>query len=239
MARPPSTFHAFLRPSILQVLRATGYHSTRPAVLDTLTDIAARYLALLCEKTARNAMNNHGDAGDYDIVDVRMALQEAGALLPERTETEQLWKGEDDLRGVEEFIEWFSGTRMKEMMEMGSGDTESDATDYLAALKKKHSKTGDDAKWQGTIFGKNTDGNEILVEGGSITSISEWISQRAPELPTPRESIEKQEEGDEKQQPQQNGDEPGNVEMRRASSSGLSSVGDRLGDDGIEDMDLT
>lgn len=82
-------------------------------------------------------MNNHGDAGDYDIVDVRMALQEAGALLPERTETEQLWKGEDDLRGVEEFIEWFSGTRMKEMMEMGSGDTESDATDYLAGKKKK------------------------------------------------------------------------------------------------------
>jgi transcription initiation factor TFIID subunit 3 len=105
-------------------------------------------------------------------------------------------------------------------------------------LKKKHSKTGDDAKWQGTIFGKNTDGNEILVEGGSITSISEWISQQAPDLPIPRASIEKEEEGDEKQ-PQQNGDEPGNVEMRRASSSGLSSVGDRLGDDGIEDMDLT
>jgi transcription initiation factor TFIID subunit 3 len=83
-------------------------------------------------------MNNHGDAGDYDIVDVRMALQEAGALLPERSETEQLWKGEEDPRGVEEFIEWFSGTRMKEMMEMGSGDTESDATDYLAGKKKKN-----------------------------------------------------------------------------------------------------
>lgn len=77
------------------------------------------------------------------------------------------------------------------------------------------------------------------MEGGSITSISEWISQRAPELPTPRESIEEQDEADEKQPPQQNGDEPGAVEMRRASSSGLSSVGDRLGDDGIEDMDLT
>lgn len=75
------------------------------------------------------------------------------------------------------------------------------------------------------------------MEGGSITSISEWISQRAPESPTPRDSIEEQGEGEEKQP--QNGDEPGTVEMRRASSSGLSSVGDRLGDDGIEDMDLT
>lgn len=127
MARPPSMFHAFLRPSILQILRATGYHSTRPAVLDTLTDIAARYLTLLCEKTAGNAANNHGDAGDYDVVDVRMALQEVGALLPD-----QAWRREEDMRGVEEFIGWFTGPRMKEMMEMGSGDTESDATDYLA-----------------------------------------------------------------------------------------------------------
>ncbi|EHK17571.1 uncharacterized protein TRIVIDRAFT_43048 [Trichoderma virens Gv29-8] len=228
MARPPSMFHAFLRPSILQILRATGYHSTRPAVLDTLTDIAARYLTLLCEKTASNATNNHGDAGDYDIVDVRMALQEVGVLLPERAETEQAWKGEEDMRGVEEFIEWFSGTRMKEMMEMGSGDTESDATDYLAALKKKHSKTGDDAKWQGTIFGKSNDGNEILVEGGSITSISEWISKRAPESLEPQETIE-----------EQNGDNPEAADMRRSPSSGLSSVGDRLGDDGVEDMVLT
>jgi transcription initiation factor TFIID subunit 3 len=121
-------------------------------VLDTLTDIAARYLALLCEKTARNAMNNHGDAGDYDIVDVRMALQEAGALLPEKTETEQLWKGEEDLRGVEEFIEWFSGTRMKEMMEMGSGDTESDATDYLAGKKEEKGRANDSTenRWRMT-----------------------------------------------------------------------------------------
>ncbi|KAL7945870.1 hypothetical protein V8C42DRAFT_321794 [Trichoderma barbatum] len=231
MARPPSMFHAFLRPSILQILRATGYHSTRPAVLDTLTDIAARYLTLLCEKTANNAMNNHGDAGDYDIADVRMALQEVGALLPEKAETEQVLKGEEDMRGVEEFIEWFAGTRMKEMMEMGSGDTESDATDYLAALKKKHSKTGDDAKWQGTIFGKFTDGNEILVEGGPITSISEWISQRAPETHSPPNTTEEQE--------QKNGDKPDAAEMRRSPSSGLSSVGDRLGEDGVEDMDLT
>ncbi|KAL7788248.1 hypothetical protein V8C37DRAFT_389013 [Trichoderma ceciliae] len=233
MARPPSMFHAFLRPSILQVLRATGYHSTRPAVLDTLTDIAARYLTLLCEKTASNAMNNHGDAGDYDIVDVRMALQEVGTLLPDKVETEQARKGEEDMRGVEEFIQWFTGTRMKEMMEMGSGDTESDATDYLAALKKKHSKTGDDAKWQGTIFGKCTDGNEILVEGGPLISINEWISHRTPE---PQEEKEEEEEEEEQQQ---NGDKLETSELRGSPSSGLSSVGDRLGDDGIEDMDLT
>ncbi|KAL7815398.1 hypothetical protein V8C44DRAFT_324420 [Trichoderma aethiopicum] len=259
MARPPAMFHAFLRPSILQILRATGYHSTRPAVLDTLTDIAARYLTLLCEKAAGNAVNNHGDAGDYDVVDVRMALQEAGALLPDRTwrRADDGEREDEDMRGVEEFIGWFAGPRMREMMEMGSGDTESDATDYLAALKKKHSKTGDDAKWQGTIFGKSTDGNEILVEGGPITSISEWISQRAPEPRHPlRESTTEEEQEQEPEQEQEeqqqetekekekekekDGDKPeATTAPGRSPSSGLSSVGDRLGGDAAEDMDLS
>ncbi|KAL7820109.1 hypothetical protein V8C26DRAFT_394407 [Trichoderma gracile] len=246
MARPPSMFHAFLRPSILQILRATGYHSTRPAVLDTLTDLAARYLTLLCEKTAGNAASNHGDAGDYDVVDVRMALQEVGALLPD-----QAWRRDgEDMRGVEEFIGWFAGPRMREMMEMGSGDTESDATDYLAALKKKHSKTGDDAKWQGTIFGKSTDGNEILVEGGPITSISEWISQRAPEPRHPPQETTEQEQDQEREREEQeeqqqeekdkDGDKPeATTGPGRSPSSGLSSVGDRLGGDAAEDMDLS
>lgn len=131
MTSPPSLFHALLRPSILQILRATGYHSTRPAVLDSVTDLAARYLSLLCETTARHAAHNHGDSADFDIVDIRLALQDAGALLPERSPAEQLWRGEEDVRGVEEFIAWFAGQRMRELMEVGKGDGEADATDYL------------------------------------------------------------------------------------------------------------
>lgn len=131
MTSPPSLFHALLRPSILQILRATGYHSTRPAVLDSVTDLAARYLSLLCEGTARHAAHNHGDAADFDIVDVRLALQDAGAMLPERSPSEQFWRGEEDLRGVDEFVAWFAGQRMRELMEVGRGDGEADATDYL------------------------------------------------------------------------------------------------------------
>lgn len=134
MTTPPSLFHALLRPSILQVLRATGYHSTRPAVLDSLTDLAARYLSLLCQTTADHAVHNHGDSADFTVADVRLALQDAGALLPERVLTEQEWKNEEDLRGVEEFVKWFGGQRMKEMMEFGNGDGDSDATDYLNGM---------------------------------------------------------------------------------------------------------
>lgn len=131
MTTQSAFFHALLRPAILQILRSTGYHSAKPSVVDSLTDIAGRYLAVLCEKTASHAIHNKGDAGDYTIVDVRLALQEVGALLPEKTATEQSWLGEEDTTGVDEFIEWFSGQRMTELMEMGIGDGEIDATDYL------------------------------------------------------------------------------------------------------------
>lgn len=138
MTTPPSLFHALLRPSILQILRSTGYHSTRPAVLDSLTDLAARYLSLLCQSTADHAAHNQGDSADFTIADIRMALQDAGAIMPERVPTEEMWRGEEDLRGVEEFMAWFAGQRMKEMMEVGSGDGETDATDYLNGRSCNH-----------------------------------------------------------------------------------------------------
>ncbi|KAL2212284.1 hypothetical protein CC79DRAFT_360437 [Sarocladium strictum] len=221
MSTPPSIFHALLRPTILQILRATGYHSTRPAVLDSVTDLAARYLSLLCENTARHAAHNHGDSADFDITDVRLALQDAGALLPQRVGIEEQWTGEEDLRGVEEFVKWFSGQRMKEMMAVGAGDGESDATDYLNALKKKHSKTADDAKYQGTIIGRGLDAGEVQVEGGPETSIHDWILKRTG---TPRRDEEEEER-------------LRDADAASPASSGLSSVGSRLGDDG--DMDLS
>ncbi|KAH6997780.1 hypothetical protein BKA56DRAFT_566085 [Ilyonectria sp. MPI-CAGE-AT-0026] len=225
MTTPPSLFHALLRPSILQILRSTGYHSTRPAVLDSLTDLAARYLSLLCQATADHAAHNQGNSADFTVVDIRMALQDVGALLPERVETEQEWRGDEDLRGVEEFVKWFAGQRMKEMMEFGNGDGESDATDYLNALKKKHSKTGEDAKFHGTILGRGNDTGEVQVEGGLDTTIAEWISKRTVD---PEEEENKQQEA----APQQNGHISDDDD-----DSGLSSVGDRL--DGDEGMDLS
>lgn len=76
-------------------------------------------------------MHNHGDAGDFSTVDIRMALQDLGALLPEALPVQQEWLGEEDLRGVEEFVKWFSGQRMKEIMDFAKGDGENDEIDYL------------------------------------------------------------------------------------------------------------
>ncbi|KAH8881247.1 hypothetical protein GQ53DRAFT_702730 [Thozetella sp. PMI_491] len=214
MTPPLSLYHALLRPAILQILRATGYHGAKTAVLDSLTDLAARYLFRLCEVTALYAAHNGSEDLTPDIVDVRMALQHAGALLPERPELEQEFSGIEDLRGLEIFLEWAEQALNKEIKRIAL-DGNDEANDYLDALKKKHSKTDDDSKFLGTLLGRPNEHGDILVEGGQYTSISSWeqtLRKANESTPEPREP-----EGDTQSRPQ---------------SSGLSSLGDRtIGDE--------
>lgn len=100
MVPPPNLYHSLLRPAVLQILRAAGYHSARPSVLDSLTELASRYMFSLCAATARHAAHNDslvpplgpdgGLLGGPTVVDVRMALQDLGALAldPEQDELE-------------------------------------------------------------------------------------------------------------------------------------------------------
>jgi transcription initiation factor TFIID subunit 3 len=101
-------------------------------------------------------------------------------------------------------------------------------------LKKKHSKTGEDAKYHGTILGRGHDTGEIQVEGGPETTITEWISNRASPQSSPTPGDEDQqpdrEQLPQQQAPQQNG-------HASDDESGLSSVGDRL--DQEDTMDLS
>lgn len=83
MTPPPLLYHALLRPVVLQILRTTGYHASRPVVLDALTELAARYMYALCQATARHAADNNPEGETPGIVDVRMALQELGAVPPD------------------------------------------------------------------------------------------------------------------------------------------------------------
>ncbi|EXF79816.1 bromodomain associated domain-containing protein [Colletotrichum fioriniae PJ7] len=250
MTPPPVLFHALLRPAVLQILRATGYHAARPVVLDAVTELAARYMFALCQATARHAGDNdpQGDAGP-GMVDVRMALQELGAVPPDdvlaegrgailgeildsldeegrseagaelaaaaaaaaaaapdgegdltmATPTAVAERGRErekvveDTRGVDEFIKWFSGPRNKAIREAAVGDGELELGDYLNVLKKKHSKTGEDSKYHGTIIGKGNDVGEVQVEGGDLPSIHTWRSKMqgpppgsAPSATSPR-----------------------------------------------------
>ena len=99
---------------MLQVLRAAGFQAARPAVVDTLVDFTARYLILLGETTASYSMANHNDLTPT-ILDVRLALQDVGALRPQVSTVEEYFRDAEDMRGVEAFLTWAKGDVNKEI----------------------------------------------------------------------------------------------------------------------------
>ncbi|KAL3417515.1 bromodomain associated domain-containing protein [Phlyctema vagabunda] len=177
MATPQALHHSLLRPCVLHILRAAGYHSTRPSVLDTLTDLAARYMYLLAQQTVSHATINHTEL-DISIQDVRMAMQDCGTLVPEKTLEEQDFEGEEDTRGVDAFIAWATGPGNREIRRIALEGGDGAKEDYLTVLKKKHAATDEDSRYNGTILGKPVEPRSIKVEGGEITSVKEWADKR-------------------------------------------------------------
>jgi transcription initiation factor TFIID subunit 3 len=134
MTTPQALHHSLLRPCVLHILRAAGYHSTRPSVLDTLTDLAARYILLLAQTTATHAALNHNEpelALEVSLQDVRMAMQDCGALTPEKVLEEQEFDGEEDTRGVEAFISWAMGAGNSEIRRVALEGADGAKDDYL------------------------------------------------------------------------------------------------------------
>lgn len=133
-----SLHESLLRPAILQILRAAGFHATRPSVLDTLTDLAARHLLLLASKTAANASVIHNDLIPC-ITDVRLALQDSGVIVAPLTAAEETWRemlrkpldqypernglrakerarrDAEDTADVREFLDWITGEKNREI----------------------------------------------------------------------------------------------------------------------------
>lgn len=184
---------ALLRPPIIQILRAQGFHSTRPSVLETLSDLTARYLMILASSTATHAANAHPADPAPVLEDIYQALQDAGALRPQLRDWEEDWEGEEDLRGLDSFLSWITGPAHREIRRIAGfvpseGDmVDSDAMekeDFLTVLKKKHSKTGEESRYAGTVLGKNAEERTVVIEGGA-PSIREWgtqIKSRTPDL---------------------------------------------------------
>jgi transcription initiation factor TFIID subunit 3 len=136
MATPPALHHSLLRPVVLHILRAAGYHSTRSSVLDVVTDLAARYMFILAQTTATHAALNHSEpelALEVSITDVRMAMQDCGLLLPEMTIEEQEKLGIEDMRGVDAFIEWAMGPGNQEIRRVALDGVDA-KEDYLTGL---------------------------------------------------------------------------------------------------------
>ncbi|KAL9073970.1 MAG: hypothetical protein Q9161_002592 [Pseudevernia consocians] len=171
---------SLLRPPILHILRAAGFTSTRPSVLDTLVDLAARYLTLLAAHTARHALLRHPSPphqppspNTTTITEVRLALQDAGALYPQMGTMEEQALAEEDTRGIDAFISWCTGPGALEIRRVAgltpdpsttttatidpsaNADANANAAttetmvggekmeDFLTLLKKKHARTRD------------------------------------------------------------------------------------------------
>jgi transcription initiation factor TFIID subunit 3 len=69
---------------------------------------------LLAQSAATHAAVNSSEL-EVSIQDVRMAMQDCGAILPEKAEDEEDFDGEEDMRGVENFLGWVMGKANKEI----------------------------------------------------------------------------------------------------------------------------
>lgn len=138
---------ALLRPAVLQVLRAAGFSNAKPAVIDTVTDLAARYLLLLASSTAQNAFNTHNNLVPT-IQDVRLALSQAGALVPQMSTAEESLRGDvqisegvwvpfEDLRGVEAFVNWAHGPVNKEIRRIAGFGDDANVEEIAAGLDER------------------------------------------------------------------------------------------------------
>jgi transcription initiation factor TFIID subunit 3 len=69
---------------------------------------------VLAQSTATHATINHTEL-EISIQDVRMAMQDCGALAPEKLLEEQESDGVEDMRGVEDFLAWAMGKPNREI----------------------------------------------------------------------------------------------------------------------------
>ncbi|RMZ89022.1 hypothetical protein DV736_g3754, partial [Chaetothyriales sp. CBS 134916] len=197
---------SLLRPSILQILRATNFTHARPAVVDTFTDLAARYLLLLASSSAANAFNTH-NSFTLTVQDVRIAMSENGALWPQMSTSEEAlkepvelapgsgeWVPFEDLRGVRGFVEWCQGSvnceirRVAGLSQEAGGEVNveqiasgtDEKVDWLSALQKANisTSTPSESRFHDTILGTITrELQPVSIVGGPANSLAEWSTQ--------------------------------------------------------------
>ncbi|EME87464.1 uncharacterized protein MYCFIDRAFT_25499 [Pseudocercospora fijiensis CIRAD86] len=142
MSQAQDLHRALLRPAIIHTLRAAGFHSTKPSVLDTLVNLAERHLLLLAQTTAQHAWSSHNDPVPT-ITDVRMALSDCAVLIPLTSPSEEGWKermrkplsevadvpqggakrmqaekrkrDDEDTKDVREFTKWYDSPQYREI----------------------------------------------------------------------------------------------------------------------------
>ncbi|KAH8675672.1 Bromodomain associated domain protein [Xylariales sp. PMI_506] len=197
----PKQFHdSLMRPAVFQILRAQGYSAARPGVIDAITELAGDYMFRLAEKVARNAEHNNPVDCQPTVRDMRMALEDVGAMSAPNWFMAQDCEGGEDLRGVESFTRWFSSEKNAKIARVAEAFQQTGdllpapdeervkEIDFLTQLMMKHHKSDQESKYSGTVLGKGIDHGEIAIEGGELPSLELWhkvMVERQQRLPDP------------------------------------------------------
>lgn len=106
----PKKFHlALLRPAVLQILRAQGYYTCRPSVLDQFTEIVGDYILQTAIATRKAMEHNHPDTPEVTLPDLRQGLEYMAAFNRDENKAEdRKYDGDPELRGIEKFKDWFN-----------------------------------------------------------------------------------------------------------------------------------
>ena len=96
----------------------------------------------LAEQTASYALTNHNDLVP-NVTDIRMALQDVGALRPQVGAMEEQVIGAEDMRGVNAFLDWIKGENNKEIRRIaGLRGGEAEVLDIESGIEREDFLTG-------------------------------------------------------------------------------------------------
>ncbi|KAF3909119.1 hypothetical protein ABW21_db0206121 [Orbilia brochopaga] len=109
---PEQFFFSLLRISTAQMLRHAGLAGSRPSVLDTLTDMTARYLTLL--GATAHAITESTNRTDSELSDALSAMEHLGLLRPLTIYLPDY----DDTRAVDSFITWAKSPEVEELRKL-------------------------------------------------------------------------------------------------------------------------
>jgi transcription initiation factor TFIID subunit 3 len=158
---------------VLHTLRAAGFHSTKPSVLDTMINLTERYLFLLASTTARHALNAHADPIPT-LTDVRTAMQECGVLTPLSQAAEEEW--EEVLRVPATVMGAKEGGREREQAEKRKRE-ESDVGDVRGFVKYFDSEQYREVKRvAGLVPEKDAAGVGAVGVGGEKVQVEDFLA---------------------------------------------------------------
>lgn len=182
--------HAYDRALASASASAAGSEADLGALAPTVTDV-------------RRALTDgfvFGEGLTPAEEDWREALRRPlGGYVAGAREREGRRRDAEDTGDVREFVEWCAGVQAREMrriagVDVGAGGEEVGAAaavggtttgererdrerreDWLTGLKKRHSKTGEGARYAGTVIGKEGEERRVVrIEGGVAANLGEW-----------------------------------------------------------------